>query len=53
MGDGVALLDALVASARDQPLALGQHAADRTAALVEAGQGLLVGYAQEFGIGGT
>ena len=53
VGDRIALLDALVAPPRDEALALRQHAADRAAALVEAGQGLLVGHAQELGIGGA
>src|SRR5207342_681013 len=53
MGDGVALLDALVAAARDEALALRQHAADRAAAFVEAGQRLLVSHAQEPGVDGA
>src|SRR5262245_54080905 len=35
--DWIALLDALVASLGDETVSLGEHAADRTAALLEAG----------------
>jgi hypothetical protein len=41
MGDGVTLLDPLIAAARDKTLALGQDIADRAAAFAEPGVGLL------------
>ena len=50
VGDGVTLLYPLVAASRDEALALRQHAADGTAAFVEAGFGLVVGHAQKPGI---
>src|SRR5262245_45678829 len=48
--DWVTLLDALVAPLGNQAIALGEHAADRAAALLEAGLGFRVGHTQEFGI---
>src|SRR5262249_16461063 len=42
---------ALVAAACDQPVPLCQHTADRTSPLVVAGLGLIIGDAQELGVG--
>lgn len=51
MGDGIALLNPLIAPLRDQRLAPGQHAADGTATLVIAGFGFVIGQAKEHSVG--
>ena len=50
MGDGVALLDALVAAARDQLVAARERAADGASAFFVARERLVIGDAQKFTI---